>query len=166
MELHGQHAAGLRLGGGVGAGHGLQVEAFHRSGHQALQDLFHVDAPLGLTHADDGGGGGGFPRLHAGRLGQALLRPLDLGGQRGDEPPEAVFGVGAVEEGGGLLLSDPRVRAGEGALSQEALRGSSLECWRRLCWGGEHLTLFSDAQFVGLIRPGYDPTGQSVQWRC
>lgn len=121
MKLHGQHAAGLRLGGGVRGGDRLQVDAFQRSGHQALQDLLDVDAPLRLTDTDDGGGGGGLERLHAGRLRQALLRPLHLGRQRGYEPAEAVVGVGAVEEGGRLLLSDARVRAGDGGLGVEAL---------------------------------------------
>lgn len=126
MKLHGQHAVRLRLGSGVGGRHGLQVDGFQRSGHQALQDLLDVDPPFRLTDADDGGGGGGLQRLHAGQLGQALLRPLHLGRQRGYEPAEAVVGVGAIEEGGGLLLSDPRVRAGDGGLGVEALRGSSL----------------------------------------
>lgn len=162
VKLHRQHAARLRLGRSVGGGYGLQVDVFHRSGHQALQDLLDVDAPLGLAHADDAGRGGGFQRLHAGRLGQqTLLWPLHLGGERGYESAQAVVGIWAVEEGGGLLISDARVCAGDGGLGVETLRGSSLvftaiECLRGLCRGDvKRLKLFSAAHFVRFIRPWY-----------
>lgn len=69
VELHGQHGVRLGLGRGIGGGDGLQVDALHRSGHQALEDLLDVDSPLRLADADDGGGGGGgFQHLHARRL--------------------------------------------------------------------------------------------------